>query len=136
MSKVKVAPIELEIDATEVINQVEELLGLLELPARSLEGIPEDVVNLLFDNIRPLLNNIVPCLTTSSLVISRPQLAQLTPTKFVSKSKSSGRLSISLPQSGQATFIVVSFDIFYFFAGCVRTTSIPPSLKWLKDRQT
>lgn len=53
MSKVKVAPIELEIDATEVINQVEELLGLLELPARSLEGIPEDVVNLLFDNIRP-----------------------------------------------------------------------------------
>lgn len=59
MSKVKVAPIELEIDATEVINQVEELLGLLELPARSLEGIPEDVVNLLFDNIRPLLNNIV-----------------------------------------------------------------------------
>lgn len=59
MSKVKVAPIELEIDATEVINQVEELLGLLELPAPSLEGIPEDVVNLLFDNIRPLLNNIV-----------------------------------------------------------------------------
>lgn len=60
MSKVvKVAPIELEIDATEVINQVEELLGLLELPARSLEGIPEDVVNLLFDNIRPLLNDII-----------------------------------------------------------------------------
>ncbi|CEL82153.1 regulatory protein [Klebsiella quasipneumoniae] len=59
MSKVKVAPIELEIDATEVINQVEELLGLLEFPARSLEGIPEDVVNLLFDNIRPLLNDIV-----------------------------------------------------------------------------
>ena len=56
---VKVAPIELEIDATEVINQVEELLGLLELPARSLEGIPEDVINLLFDNIRPLLNDIV-----------------------------------------------------------------------------
>lgn len=106
MSKVKVAPIELEIDATEVINQVEELLGLLELPARSLEGIPEDVVN--------LLTTSVPCLTTSSLVISRPQLAQLTPTKFVSKSKSSGRLSISLPQSGQATSIVVSFDIFYF----------------------
>lgn len=128
MSKVKVAPIELEIDATEVINQVEELLGLLELPARSLEGIPEDVVNL-------LLTTSVPCLTTSSLVISRPQLAQLTPTKFVSKSKSSGRLSISLPQSGQATSIVVSFDIF-IFAGCVRTTSIPPSLKWLKDRQT
>lgn len=59
MSKVKVAPIELEIDTTEVIDQVEELLGLLELPARSLEGIPEDVVNLLFDNIRPLLNDIV-----------------------------------------------------------------------------
>lgn len=129
MSKVKVAPIELEIDATEVINQVEELLGLLELPARSLEGIPEDVVTC-------FLTTSVPCLTTSSLVISRPQLAQLTPTKFVSKSKPSGRLSISLPQSGQATFIVVSFDIFYFLAGCVRTTSIPPSLKWLKDRQT
>lgn len=129
MSKVKVAPIELEIDATEVINQVEELLGLLELPARSLEGIPEDVVNLLFDNIRPLLNNIV--LSDFSTTVGTTDA-----NKICIKVEIIGRLSISLPQSGQATSIVVSFDIFYFFAGCVRTTSIPPSLKWLKDRQT
>lgn len=55
----KAAPIELHIDATEAINQINEVLGLIELPSGALEGIPEHLFNLIPDYITSLLNNVV-----------------------------------------------------------------------------
>ena len=110
MSDKKTAPLLLNVDASEVLTQTGELLKLLELPASSFQGIPEHVVDLFFDR----------GLTTSSLVISRPQSAQLTPVKFVSKSKSSGWLNISLPQSGH-TVRMVCMNISFLLLGRLKS---------------
>jgi hypothetical protein len=42
-----------------VLTQTGELLKLLELPASSFQGIPEHVVELFFDRVRGLIDNIV-----------------------------------------------------------------------------
>ena len=59
MSDKKTAPLLLNVDASEVLIQTGELLKLLELPASSFEGIPEHVVELFFDRVRGLIDNIV-----------------------------------------------------------------------------
>ena len=59
MADKKTAPLLLNVDASEVLTQTGELLKLLELPASSFEGIPEHVVDLFFDRVRGLIDNIV-----------------------------------------------------------------------------
>lgn len=59
MADKKTAPLLLNVDASEVLIQTGELLKLLELPASSFEGIPEHVVDLFFDRVRGLIDNIV-----------------------------------------------------------------------------
>ena len=59
MADKKTAPLLLNVDASEVLTQTGELLKLLELPASSFEGIPEHVVELFFDRVRGLIDNIV-----------------------------------------------------------------------------
>lgn len=59
MSDKKTAPLLLNVDASEVLTQFEDLLKLVELPASSFEGIPEHVVDLFFDRVRGLIDNIV-----------------------------------------------------------------------------
>lgn len=59
MTEMKIAPIKLTIDATEAADQIREILGLFELPTAAFKGVPEHVVDLFLDRIRPLLNNIV-----------------------------------------------------------------------------
>ena len=60
MTEKKIAPIEIRIDAREAESQVNEIANLLEFPASSFEGIPEHVVELFFDRVRGLIDNIVP----------------------------------------------------------------------------
>lgn len=58
MSDKKTAPLLLNVDASEVLTQTGELLKLLELPASSFQGIHEHVVDLFFDRVRGLIDNI------------------------------------------------------------------------------
>lgn len=57
MKDSKIAPIEIRIDASEVVNQINELIDSLKL--KSLEGIPEHVVNLLLSRGGGLFDYIV-----------------------------------------------------------------------------
>lgn len=59
MADKKTAPLLLNVDASEVLIQTGELLKLLELPASFFQGIPEHVVDLFFDRVRGLIDNIV-----------------------------------------------------------------------------
>ncbi|EOZ9304648.1 hypothetical protein ACQYD9_004490 [Enterobacter hormaechei] len=58
MSDKKTAPLLFNVDASEVLTQTGELLKLLELPASSFEGIPEHIVELFFNRVRSLIDNI------------------------------------------------------------------------------
>ncbi|HAW2335757.1 TPA: hypothetical protein ACF4OU_002630 [Escherichia coli] len=60
MAEMKIAPIELSIDATEAEDQLSAILKLLKLPPAAFEGVPEHVIDLFMNNIFSLLNNIVP----------------------------------------------------------------------------
>ncbi|HHL2708990.1 TPA: hypothetical protein ACQ39K_000476 [Yersinia enterocolitica] len=57
MKESKVAPIEIRIDASEVISQINELIDSLKL--KSTEGISEHIVNLLFSRGGGLFDYIV-----------------------------------------------------------------------------
>lgn len=59
MADKKMASLLLNVDASEVLVQTRELLKLLELPASSFEGISEHVVELFFNRVRGLIDNIV-----------------------------------------------------------------------------
>lgn len=59
MGDKKTASLLLNVDASEVLIQIGELFKLLELPASSFEGIPEHVVDLFFNRVRGLINNVV-----------------------------------------------------------------------------
>ncbi|EGT4370529.1 hypothetical protein AUM47_03210 [Cronobacter malonaticus] len=58
MEEIKIAPIGLTIDATEAVNQISEITGLLKLPPTAFEGVPEHVFDLFLGNVSSLLNNI------------------------------------------------------------------------------
>ncbi|EOC2238762.1 hypothetical protein BVY32_RS17420 [Escherichia coli] len=59
MTGVKIAPIELTIDATEVTEHFSAIHGLFKLPPAAFEGVPEHVIDLFLNYIFSLLNNIV-----------------------------------------------------------------------------
>ncbi|HCM9487036.1 TPA: hypothetical protein N5O15_000242 [Enterobacter hormaechei subsp. xiangfangensis] len=59
MADKKTAPLQLNVDACEVLIQIGELLRLLELPASSFEGISEHVVELFFNRVRSLIDNVI-----------------------------------------------------------------------------
>lgn len=59
MSERNMAPLTLSVDASEVLIQVGIILKLLELPSSSFEGIPEHVVELFFNRVRGLIDNVV-----------------------------------------------------------------------------
>ncbi|HDI3035779.1 hypothetical protein G9G39_22725 [Cronobacter sp. EKM101R] len=58
MAEIKIASIGLTIDATEAVNQISEIIGLLKLPSTAFEGVPEHVFDLFLGNISSLLDNI------------------------------------------------------------------------------
>ncbi|MBC3250483.1 hypothetical protein H8I91_09430 [Serratia fonticola] len=49
----------IQIDASEAVSQIEELIKLFQLKCGPLESIPNDVVNLFLDNISSLVNSVV-----------------------------------------------------------------------------
>lgn len=49
----------IRIDASEVVEQVKELVDLFKLEAGSLESIPEQSIDLLFGHVSTLLDNVV-----------------------------------------------------------------------------
>jgi|GEM_PF-700393 len=58
MAEMKGAPLLLKVDASELLIQVGDLVKLLELPASSFQGIPEHFIDLVFNRIRSLIDNI------------------------------------------------------------------------------
>lgn len=49
----------IQIDASEAVSQIEELIKLFQLKCGPLESIPDDVVNLFLDNISALVDGVV-----------------------------------------------------------------------------
>lgn len=49
----------IRIDASELVEQVKQLIELFKLESSSLESIPEQSIDLLFSHVSALLNNIV-----------------------------------------------------------------------------
>lgn len=57
--EMKVAPITVKLDASEVMNQIEELVELFKFKTSSLESVPEHVVDLFLGGISSLIDSLV-----------------------------------------------------------------------------
>lgn len=69
------APLLLKVDASEMFNQVRDLLILLELPTSSFQGVPEHVIDLAFNRVRSLIDNIA--FTDFSTTISASDIDEI-----------------------------------------------------------
>ena len=58
-SEIIVAPLKIKIDATDAVNQINELIELFKFETRTLESVPEHVVKLFLSSISSLIDNIV-----------------------------------------------------------------------------
>ncbi|MCC3717944.1 hypothetical protein LLQ46_22955 [Rouxiella badensis] len=102
MHKRKIAPMKLNLDASEVVSQVEMLIGLFKLKTAALESVPEHVVNLFFDCISSLANNIVledfsPTVTTKNIDEICIKMKIIRPTHLIATAIRTGDLeSLSL----------------------------------------
>ncbi|EOI7430388.1 hypothetical protein OZ824_003116 [Yersinia enterocolitica] len=74
MKESKVAPIEIRIDASEVINQINEIIDSLKL--KSLEGVSEHVVKLLLSRGSSLFDYIV--FSDSAATVSATDINEIT----------------------------------------------------------